>query len=129
VYTIVSAPTLDEAAVEDLQAIRRLKRGHLDGLESLMRRHQLKAARAAFLITHDQDLVQEFFLRLYQRIHQFDEAYPFEPYLMRSVVNASLEPGWRLAGDGQQITVLVNPFTCQALRLNTINGSVEDWSP
>jgi RNA polymerase sigma-70 factor (ECF subfamily) len=80
--------------MEDLQAIRRLKRGHMDGLETLMRRHQLKAARAAFLITHDQavaqDLVQDLFLRLYQRIHQFDEAYPFEPYLMRSVVNASL---------------------------------------
>ena len=45
----------------------------------------------------------------------------------------SPDGGWlainTLAGDGQQIPVLVNPFTCQALRLNTINGSVEDWSP
>src|SRR5688572_33187437 len=80
--------------MEDLHAIRRLKRGHMDGLETLMQRHQLKAARAAFLITHDQavaqDIVQDLFLRIYQRIHQFDEAYPFEPYLMRSVINASL---------------------------------------
>ena len=34
--------------------------------------------------------VQDLFLLIYQRIHQFDEAYPFEPSLMRSVINASL---------------------------------------
>ena len=90
----MSAHNLNGDAIEDLQAIRRLKRGHSDGLETLMRRYQVKAARAAFLITQDQamaqDVIQDLFLRIYQRIHQFDEAHPFEPYLMRSVINASL---------------------------------------
>lgn len=80
--------------MDDLQAIRRLKRGDMGGLETLMERYQVKAARAAFLITHDeavaQDVIQETFIRIYQRIHQFDESHPFEPYLMRSVINASL---------------------------------------
>lgn len=80
--------------MDDLQAIRRLKRGDMGGLETLMERYQVKAARAAFLITHDeaaaQDVIQETFIRTYQRIHQFDETLPFEPYLMRSVINASL---------------------------------------
>ncbi len=31
--------------------------------------------------------------------------------------------------EGTKIPVLVNPFTCQSLHLNTINGFVEDWSP
>jgi hypothetical protein len=31
--------------------------------------------------------------------------------------------------DGDQIPVLVNPFTCQSLRLNAIHGMVEDWGP
>lgn len=80
--------------MDDVQVIRRLKRGDVDGLEILMERYQVKAARAAFLVTHDeaiaQDVVQETFIRIFQRIRQFDEALPFEPYLMRSIVNASL---------------------------------------
>jgi RNA polymerase sigma-70 factor (ECF subfamily) len=83
-----------EKSMDDAESIRRLKRGDMGGLETLMERHQVKAARAAFLITYDeavaQDIVQETFIRIYQRIHQFDEAQPFEPYLIRSVINASL---------------------------------------
>ena len=80
--------------MDDTQAIRRLKRGDLGGLEILMQRYQVKAARTAFLITHDesvaQDVVQETFIRICQRIQQFDESRPFEPYLIRSVVHAAL---------------------------------------
>lgn len=80
--------------MDDLEAIRHLKNGDVGGLETLMERYQVKAARAAFLITHDkavaQDVVQETFLRIYDRIHQFNPSHPFEPYLIRSVINASL---------------------------------------
>jgi RNA polymerase sigma-70 factor (ECF subfamily) len=80
--------------MDDLEAIRRLKSGDLRGLEALMERYQVKAARAAFLITHDkavaQDVVQETFIRIYDRIHQFNLSHPFEPYLIRSVIHASL---------------------------------------
>jgi len=80
--------------MDDLQAIRRLKHGDLGGLEILMQRYQVKAARAAFLITYDesiaQDIVQETFIRIYQRIHQFDESRQFEPYLIRSVIHAAI---------------------------------------
>jgi RNA polymerase sigma-70 factor (ECF subfamily) len=80
--------------MDDTRAIRRLKRGDLGGLEILMEQYQVRAARAAFLITHDesvaQDVVQETFIRIYERIRQFDESRPFEPYLIRSVVHAAL---------------------------------------
>ncbi|GAB1469390.1 sigma-70 family RNA polymerase sigma factor [Chloroflexota bacterium] len=80
--------------MDDTQAIRRLKRGDLGGLEILMEQYQVKAARAAFLITNDesiaQDVVQETFIRICQKIHQFDESRPFEPYLIRSVIHAAL---------------------------------------
>lgn len=80
--------------MDDVESIRRLKRGDMGGLETLMERYQVKAARAAFLITYDQalaqDIVQVTFIRIYQRIHQFNEGQPFEPYLIRSVINASL---------------------------------------
>jgi RNA polymerase sigma-70 factor (ECF subfamily) len=80
--------------MDDLDAIRLLQSGDLRGLEALMERYQVKAARAAFLITHDQtaaqDVVQETFLRIHDRIRQFDASHPFEPYLIRSVIHASL---------------------------------------
>lgn len=92
--------------MDDLQAIRRLRHGDIGGLEVLMERYQVKAARAAFLITHDkalaQDVVQETFIRIYQRIRQFDESFPFEPYLMRSVINASLNA---VRGNGRFISL------------------------
>jgi RNA polymerase sigma-70 factor (ECF subfamily) len=83
-----------EPEMEDLQAIRRLKRGDIGGLEWLIAHYQEKALRVAFLITHDEplaeDVVQDVFVRFYQRAKHFDESRPFEPYFMRSVVNAAL---------------------------------------
>ena len=75
-------------------AIRRLKRGDIDGLETLVARYQVRAARTAFLILQDeaaaQDVVQDVFLKLYRDIRHFDETRPFEPYLLKSVVHAAL---------------------------------------
>jgi len=80
--------------MDDEEAIRRLKAGDIVGLESLAERYQVKAMRAAFLITQDpamaQDVVQDAFLRVYERIRYFDESRPFAPYFMRSVVNLAL---------------------------------------
>jgi len=80
--------------MEDLHAIRRLKNGDIGGLECLIARHQGKALRTAFLITHDEptaeDVVQDTFVRFYQRVRNFDDTRPFEPYFMRSVVNVAL---------------------------------------
>ncbi|HSL46968.1 MAG TPA: sigma-70 family RNA polymerase sigma factor [Anaerolineales bacterium] len=76
------------------QAIHRLKRGDIGGLECLIARYQGKALRTAFLITHNEqmaeDVVQDAFVRFYQRANCFDASRPFEPYFMRSVVNAAL---------------------------------------
>ncbi len=78
----------------EAQAIRRLKKGDIGGMEELVELHQQKALRAACLITRDEetakDAVQETFLRIYQRIRYFDESKPFEPYLLRSVVNTAI---------------------------------------
>ena len=76
------------------QAIRRLKRGDMGGLECLIARYQEKALRVAFLITHDEpmaeDVVQDVFVRFYERANGYDETRPFEPYFLRCVVNAAL---------------------------------------
>jgi RNA polymerase sigma-70 factor (ECF subfamily) len=87
--------------MDDVQAIRRLKRRDISGIEDLVLRYQAKAVHAAFLITHDeqlaQDVTQDAFIRIYHRISQFDENRPFEPYLMRCVVNMALDVAQKAA--------------------------------
>ena len=67
--------------MDDLQAIRRLKGGDIGGLEALVTHYQVKAVRVAFLILHDEALAEDVFqdvcIRLFQRIHQYDEKRPF----------------------------------------------------
>lgn len=76
-------------------AVARLKRGDIRGLEILVRAYQVRAVRAATLITHDralaEDIVQAAFLRAYERIEQFDSARPFAPWFLRSVVNDAIK--------------------------------------
>src|SRR5512137_1455120 len=80
--------------MDDSDAVRRMKGGDINGLEALASRYQVRAVRAAFLITLDEamaeDVVQDVLVRLFQRIRSFDETRPLEPYLMRSVVNGAL---------------------------------------
>lgn len=80
--------------MDDLLAIRRLKRGETSALEVLVLRYEKKAIRTAYFITHDEtlarDIVQDVFLQTYRAIGGFDETRSFEPYLLQCVVNASL---------------------------------------
>ena len=81
--------------MDEKQAIQRLKRGDIGGLEFLVKCHQLKAVRVAYLITREhglaEDVVQEAFLNVFRSIPGFDENRPFEPWFLQSVVNASVK--------------------------------------
>jgi RNA polymerase sigma-70 factor (ECF subfamily) len=85
--------------MNERKAITRLKSGDIGGLETLVRAYQVRAVRAAALITHDsalaEDIVQAAFIRAYERIHQFDEARPFGPWFLRSVVNDAVKAATR----------------------------------
>ncbi len=81
--------------MDEQNAIQRLKDGDISGLEFLVNRYQVRAVHTAYLITRDiglaEDIVQESFLRAYRSMRGFDALRPFEPWFMRSVVNASLK--------------------------------------
>ena len=85
--------TVKIPSLEEKLAIARLKQRDLDGMEALVKRHQVRAVSAAFLIVRDpklaEDIVQDAFLRAAEKIDQFDESRPFEPWFLRSVINAS----------------------------------------
>lgn len=80
--------------MNDLQAIRRLKNGDIGGLEILIARYQGKAVRTAYLVTYEvsiaEEVVQDSFIRFYERARYFDECRAFEPYFLRMVVYAAL---------------------------------------
>jgi RNA polymerase sigma-70 factor (ECF subfamily) len=80
--------------MNDIEAVRRLRRGDITGLESLVQRYQVQAVRAAFFVTQDaalaEDVVQDTFLHLYRGAAGFDETRPLAPYLMRAVLNRAL---------------------------------------
>lgn len=114
--------------MDDREAVRLMKDGEISGLEVLVNRYQVRAVRAAFFVTHDEalseDIVQETFIRLYQRIRQFEETRPFEPYLMRSVVHAALNA---IRQDKKSISLDADPATFESLmtQATTVESQVE----
>ncbi len=81
--------------MDELTAITKLKSGDIRGLEILVRKYQLEAVRIAYPIINDlglaEEVVQEVFIRVYQRIHQYDETRPFRAWFLRIVVNEALK--------------------------------------
>lgn len=77
--------------MDEKEAIHRLKRGDITGLECIVRLYQVEAIRAANMILRDamraEDVVQEAFLRVYKRISTFDPNRPLRPWIMKIVVN------------------------------------------
>ena len=102
--------------MNEQQAVQRLKRGDLSGLEFLVKCYQVKAVRTAYLITRDlglaEDVVQDSFIQAYRGIRGFDTTRSFEPWFMRSVVNASVKMMQRSArqiqiGDEADVSLLI----------------------
>jgi RNA polymerase sigma-70 factor (ECF subfamily) len=83
----------------EAEAIAVLRQGNIAGLAFLVRRYQVRAVRAAYLITRDlalaQEVVQDTFLRVYERIHQFDPQRPFAPWFFRIVTNDAIKAAKR----------------------------------
>src|SRR3954470_14467591 len=81
--------------MDETGAIGLLKRGDINGLEFLVQLYQVRAVRTAYLVCRDstmaEDIAQGAFLRVYERIGQFDDACPFHPWFFRIVVNDALK--------------------------------------
>ena len=81
--------------MEDRIAISRLKQGDLSALEPLVKRYQVQAVHAAYAIVYDraqaEDVAQSAFIKVMDRIHQFDEERPFAPWFFRIVVNDAIK--------------------------------------
>ncbi len=85
--------------MDEREAIARLQRDDIGGLEVLVRLYQTEATRIADLITRDrslaEDVVQSAFVRVYERIEQFDPERPFAPWFFRIVSNDAVRAAQR----------------------------------
>ena len=80
---------------DEREAINRLKEGNVLGLKTLVQTYQVQAVRAAYLITRNkalaEEIAQDAFLRVYERIGQFDGERPFAPWFFRIVTNLAIK--------------------------------------
>ncbi len=85
--------------MDELEAISRLRRGDIGGLEILVRRYQNEATRIAQVITRDralaEDVVQSAFVRVYEHIETFDPNRPFAPWFFRVVSHDAIKAARR----------------------------------
>ena len=78
----------------DSEAVQALQRGDQRGLEALVERYELRALRTAYHVTRDpesaKDVVADAFLAVFEHIDGCDPDRPFEPWLLRIVVNRAI---------------------------------------
>jgi RNA polymerase sigma-70 factor (ECF subfamily) len=81
--------------MDKTEAIARLKVGDISGLQTLVEMYQVEAVQVACLIIGDrteaEDIVQTAFLRVFEKITNFDQTRPFRPWFLRMVVNDTLK--------------------------------------
>lgn len=77
------------------RAIADLLRGEVSGLETLVQTYQVRAVRAAYAILGNrhtaEDVVADAFVKVYERIGQYDRRRPFAPWFYRIVVNDAIK--------------------------------------
>jgi RNA polymerase sigma-70 factor (ECF subfamily) len=78
----------------DVELIRQAKRGERKAFGELVRRYQKRVYALCFRLggSHDaaDDLTQEAFIKAFQAIESFDEAYPFAAWILRIASNNAL---------------------------------------
>jgi RNA polymerase sigma-70 factor (ECF subfamily) len=86
---------LSGASTSDARLVEDCRRGNQDAFGELVRRYERRLIRVLQRFVKDldvaEDLAQETFLRVYQRIEQFDASRRFGPWLFRIGVNLTLD--------------------------------------
>jgi len=80
---------------EEIVLIQRLKQGDEKAFEQIFRRYQKRVYNVAYRMTGNretaEDMTQEVFLRLFQKIHKFKGKSSFSTWLYRLTVNLCLD--------------------------------------
>ncbi len=85
--------------LDEREAVARLQRGDIGGLEALVHAYHARAVRTAYLVTQDlaaaHDIAQAAFVKAYERIERFDPNRPFGPWFLKGVLRDALKAATR----------------------------------
>lgn len=116
-----------EIADPDLPLVEAIANGDVAAFEELVRRHDKKLLRIARQVTRSledaQDVVQETFLKVFERLHQFQRTSKFSTWLVRIAVNQALMK-LRKKRFAQEL-----PLEYEGSEGESLPIDVTDWSP
>lgn len=91
----VASELPSEQGVSDARLVEAARRGDKDAFGGLVRRYERRLIRVILRFVPDQelsrDLAQETFLRVYERLDQFDPSRRFGPWMFQIGVNLTLD--------------------------------------
>src|ERR1700732_1494122 len=121
-------PNIEQPVSEEMQLVRRAKRGDDSAFEELVRRYDRNVFRIAQHITQNredaEDVVQEAFLKAYGNLAQFQEQSKFYTWLVRIAVNEAL---MKLRRRRPERTVSLDEEV--KTEDDSVPREVADWSP
>ena len=84
----------NKADKEDLLWVRKARKGNKKAFEKLVLKYQKRIYYLVrkMILEHDDtnDIVQDTFVKAFLNLHQFDEQFPFYPWLHRIAINTTL---------------------------------------
>ena len=90
-----SDPVIEGSRASDARLVEDARLGDSDAFGELVKRYERRLIRVIMRFVRDpdlaEDLAQETFLRVYERLEQFDAARRFSPWLFRIAVNLTLD--------------------------------------
>jgi RNA polymerase sigma-70 factor (ECF subfamily) len=121
-------PNIEQPVSEEMQLVRRAKRGDDQAFEELVRRYDRNVFRIAQHITQNredaEDVVQEAFLKAYGNLAKFQEQSKFSTWLVRIAVNEAL---MKLRRRKPERTVSLDEDV--KTEDDSLPREVADWSP
>jgi RNA polymerase sigma-70 factor (ECF subfamily) len=121
-------PNIEQPVSEEMQLVRRAKRGDDQAFEELVRRYDRNVFRIAQHITQNredaEDVVQEAFLKAYGNLSKFQEQSKFYTWLVRIAVNEAL---MKLRRRKPERTVSLDEEV--KTEDDSLPREVADWSP
>ncbi|MGD0214829.1 MAG: sigma-70 family RNA polymerase sigma factor [Terriglobales bacterium] len=121
-------PNIEQPVSEEMQLVRRAKRGDDSAFEELVRRYDRNVFRIAQHITQNredaEDVVQEAFLKAYGNLSKFQEQSKFYTWLVRIAVNEAL---MKLRRRKPERTVSLDEDV--KTEDDSLPREVADWSP
>lgn len=121
---------------EDLRWVRKAKRGNRKAFEKLVFKYQRRVyftVRKMVMNHNDSDdIVQDTFVKAYMNLHQFNEQFPFYPWLHRIAINTTINHQGRsfrrkeiFTIDGEEEYIQAKPNNENPLK-ELIHGELEE---